>query len=405
VTHRHIIIIAPDFYPNVGGYAHVVTNFVTWLKNRDNMRITVITPTPLETSPEMEDGNISVIRVPHHKGRLWTISRTLNGLMSELRLGYAIRRTLRENPGAYLWMETFETPIAKSLALFRQNKDVLRRSFVRLHGCQETEMFSFAKGLRYRALLLFERYVARRVPNIASTTEFYLRFFRRRILNYNEILAFKNYAVLPNIIHAPPRLDGAGRDDGSIQLLALGRMNAHGYLQKNFELIAQAFYILKSENPQIYQRLNLTLVGAGDHLAAFRAVIKGLAVDDRIETVESLPNDQVRRLQADATACILVSRFEGQSAFAMESLAIGTPLIVARNTGVTEMIEDGVNGLLVDADDPTSLAGALAQLCTADHKALSSNALRLYQDHYGVENYATAFDRFLTFSEHSRKGG
>lgn len=405
MTNRHIIVIAPDFYPNVGGYAHVVTNFVTWLKNCDDIRVTVITPAPLEAGPEMEGPNVAVIRVPHRKGWLWKVSRILNGIMSEIRLGLAIRRSLRENPGAYLWMETFETPIAKSLALFRQGSEVRRRSFVRLHGCQETETFTFAKDLHYRALLWFERYVARRVPNIASTTEFYLRFFRRWILDDNEILAFKNYAVLPNMIHAPAELSRGGQDDGTIKLLALGRMNALGYLQKNFELIAQAFHILKSDNPEIYQRLNLTVVGAGDHLAAFRAVIRGLAVDDRIETMESLPNDEVRRLQMDATACLLVSRYEGQSAFAMESLAVGTPLIVARNTSVTEMIDDGVNGLLVDADDPASLADALARLYASDHRAMSDNALRLYQERYGIADYAAAFDRFITFGEHSRKGG
>jgi glycosyltransferase involved in cell wall biosynthesis len=43
----------------------------------------------------------------------------------------------------------------------------------------------------------------------------------------------------------------------------------------------------------------------------------------------------------------------------VEALAAGTPVIATRVGGVPEIIEDGVNGLLVAPNDPAALAAAI----------------------------------------------
>jgi glycosyltransferase involved in cell wall biosynthesis len=46
----------------------------------------------------------------------------------------------------------------------------------------------------------------------------------------------------------------------------------------------------------------------------------------------------------------------------MEAMAAGTPVVSTQVSGIPELIENGVEGLLVPERDPRALAGALARL-------------------------------------------
>ena len=46
----------------------------------------------------------------------------------------------------------------------------------------------------------------------------------------------------------------------------------------------------------------------------------------------------------------------------LEAMALGTPVASTRVSGIPEMVEDGVSGLLVEQRDPPALAAALARL-------------------------------------------
>jgi phosphatidylinositol alpha-1,6-mannosyltransferase len=53
---------------------------------------------------------------------------------------------------------------------------------------------------------------------------------------------------------------------------------------------------------------------------------------------------------------------EGFGLVFLEAGACGTPVIGARSGGISDAVEDGINGLLVPPDDPPSLAAALGRL-------------------------------------------
>jgi glycosyltransferase involved in cell wall biosynthesis len=57
---------------------------------------------------------------------------------------------------------------------------------------------------------------------------------------------------------------------------------------------------------------------------------------------------------------VLPSRSEGLPRIAIESLCRGRPVLGARAGGIPDIVEDGVNGILVEPEDPTALAGALS---------------------------------------------
>ena len=60
-------------------------------------------------------------------------------------------------------------------------------------------------------------------------------------------------------------------------------------------------------------------------------------------------------------ASLLSSAWENFPHTVVESLAVGTPVIATRTGGVAEVLEDGVNGLVVEPGDVEALAAAIGR--------------------------------------------
>jgi L-malate glycosyltransferase len=70
----------------------------------------------------------------------------------------------------------------------------------------------------------------------------------------------------------------------------------------------------------------------------------------------------VPRILSEASFSVLPSLSEGLSNSLLESMASGVPVIATRVGGNTEIVEDGVTGLIVEPRDAAMLAGAMATL-------------------------------------------
>ena len=68
----------------------------------------------------------------------------------------------------------------------------------------------------------------------------------------------------------------------------------------------------------------------------------------------------IARLYAALDAYVVPSRQEGGPKSVLESMASGVPIVSTRSGQATELIDDGVNGRLVDVEDAEALADALA---------------------------------------------
>jgi glycosyltransferase involved in cell wall biosynthesis len=102
----------------------------------------------------------------------------------------------------------------------------------------------------------------------------------------------------------------------------------------------------------------LLVVGDGPE----RAELERRAGNGRIRFLGAQPRDRVLRLLAGARAAVLPSDWENFPHAAVEALAVGTPLVATAVGGVPEIVEDGVNGLLVPPGSPEALRDALARL-------------------------------------------
>jgi glycosyltransferase involved in cell wall biosynthesis len=101
----------------------------------------------------------------------------------------------------------------------------------------------------------------------------------------------------------------------------------------------------------------LVVAGDGPERARLEELARGLPV----RFLGPQPRETVLELLAAADALLLSSTWENFPHAVVESLAVGTPVIATAVGGVTEIVEDGVNGLLVPPQDPAALAAAIGR--------------------------------------------
>jgi glycosyltransferase involved in cell wall biosynthesis len=119
------------------------------------------------------------------------------------------------------------------------------------------------------------------------------------------------------------------------------------------------------------RRAGVALVIAGD--GPDRAALEGLGY---ARFVGALPRHGVLELFRAGDASLLSSSWENFPHTVVEALAVGTPMIATRTGGVAEVVEDGVNGLLVEPGDAGALADAIGRFFADEGLAarLRSNA-------------------------------
>ncbi len=108
--------------------------------------------------------------------------------------------------------------------------------------------------------------------------------------------------------------------------------------------------------------VTLLVAGDGDMEQAWRALARELGVEARVVFLGNVPHQRIPLLIRAADVFVLNSEYEGLSHTLLEVQAIGTPMIASGVCGNPEVVEDGVNGLLVDPSDPDGLAVAISRI-------------------------------------------
>src|SRR5439155_3260110 len=95
----------------------------------------------------------------------------------------------------------------------------------------------------------------------------------------------------------------------------------------------------------------LDLVGDGPERERLIRLADTLGVTPRVTFVGALPRDRVLRRLAGAHAALLPSLWENLPHAAVEALSVGMLVVATSVVGISEVVRDGINGLLVPPDD------------------------------------------------------
>lgn len=107
---------------------------------------------------------------------------------------------------------------------------------------------------------------------------------------------------------------------------------------------------------------------SGERLRMYREKASGMGLDGFVEFPGALPSDEVLAGTAASAVAVLPcvkapdGDMDGIPIALMEAMGMGVPVVSTRLSGVPELVEDGVSGVLTDPGDPSALAGVLLRL-------------------------------------------
>lgn len=121
--------------------------------------------------------------------------------------------------------------------------------------------------------------------------------------------------------------------------------------------------------------VRIVAVGQGPLEAEIRALHARSDLGDRVLLLGR--RDDAVRVMAACDLFVLASAWEGLPVAVMEALALGLPVVATAVGGLPEMVDEGVEGLLVPPGRPDLLAAAVAGLAgDADRRAAMARAAR-----------------------------
>ena len=183
--------------------------------------------------------------------------------------------------------------------------------------------------------------------------------------------------VMPNPVMTPAPVVAMDRLLAAPSLIAIGRFEP----QKGFDLLMKAFHQIQAKYPD----WQITILGEGPMRSALEDLRSQLQLTDRIHLPGLVTNVQEYLRQADLF--VMPSRFEGFPMALCEAMACGLPVLAADClSGPREIVEDGVNGVLVATEDVDALAAGLDALMSnpAKRQQLAQNAPQIL-DRFGLD--------------------
>lgn len=218
------------------------------------------------------------------------------------------------------------------------------------------EVWTALSPLRRRALLCADmvlapsRFTAQKLSEIQNVPP-----EKTRVLPWPLSANFLRLADQPAGLPLPPSFP-IGRI-----ILTIARWDASERYKGADELV-RAVAQLQAAIPD----LQLIAVGGGDDLPRLVQLAQSLAVSDRVHFFSGLSREQIAACYAHADVFALPSTGEGFGLVFLEAMAFAKPVVGAAVGGTLDVIQDGVNGLLVPPNDAQKLANALSGLLRDD---------------------------------------
>jgi glycosyltransferase involved in cell wall biosynthesis len=183
-------------------------------------------------------------------------------------------------------------------------------------------------------------------------------------LNFKPLGVFPEKLVRPVVVYAG-RLKRAKRPDHAVK----------------------AFNIVKSKVPEA----ELWVLGDGP----FRERLERLA-GEGVRFFGWLPNEERRKLIADARVLVNPSVREGWGLNVIEANALGVPCVAYNVVGLRDSVKDEVTGLLVESGNVEALAEAIISILQDDamRRQLGENALK-YAKEFNWDKTAEEFMKIL----------
>jgi D-inositol-3-phosphate glycosyltransferase len=132
---------------------------------------------------------------------------------------------------------------------------------------------------------------------------------------------------------------------------------------KGVDTLLRAMALIQQQLPKALEHVCVTIIGGDpwsddpdDEMARLRKMRAELNVTETVTFLGSKDQKVLPDYYAAAEMVVMPSHYESFGLVALESMAMGTPVVASEVGGLAFLIQDGVNGFHVPSRDPESLA-------------------------------------------------
>ena len=201
-------------------------------------------------------------------------------------------------------------------------------------------------GLRVSILRAIQRFVVNRAHRVVAPSQYLARIVSGWLKHPRPI------DVVYNGIETVNSANGAARQPDLI--VSAGRLVPWKGFQDLIEVVGK------------HTEWRLDILGDGPQRKLLEERIGKSGAGDRITLHGNVPHEEARHAFAQASVFVLNSSYEGLSHTLVEAMATGAPVVATRVGGNPEVVQDGMNGVLIGAGDKQDLERALTSLMSND---------------------------------------
>jgi glycosyltransferase involved in cell wall biosynthesis len=207
-----------------------------------------------------------------------------------------------------------------------------------------------------RSELMIDRFLSRWTDRVVGNSNAVVSFYRKVGIP-PEKLAMIHSGIAdeePPVVDRDEVRTSLGLAPGAPLILFAGRLAA----QKSVETLLSALDILQHVRPAV----RALIVGEGPLRSRLEETARAyqLFEDRRVSFLGH--RDDVPRLLAAADLLVLPSLYEGLPNVVLEAMRFRKPVVATAAPGTTEVVEDGVTGLLVPLRDPPAFTRAIQRI-------------------------------------------
>lgn len=170
-------------------------------------------------------------------------------------------------------------------------------------------------------------------------------------------------------------------------VLAAGRLTH----QKGFDLLLECWLFVSILNPD----WKLRIVGSGEDEGKLIAISKKLNIDRSVEFIPE--TDDIGKYYRDASIYVLSSRYEGFGLVLLEAKSFGLPIVSFDcDCGPSDIVRNGVDGLLVQNGNVRALAGGLVSLINDLDKRIEFGGNGFNDDRFDVNRIVGEWEKVLS---------
>ena len=281
-------------------------------------------------------------------------------------------KNIFERAVSKIYREIFKSPLYLNPRSYVQLREIFKKnrySAIHAHfGYNALNILRHAKKYRIPLVVTFHGYDAsmmlsdenykNRLPELFDYASAIILVSRHMIETLNLERWLDKVKIIPCTVD-PDEFEVRDKTSSNkIKILHSGRLTD----KKGVPDLIRVFKNLR----QKYDTIELHIVGDGKKLEECKELVQKYNLEKSVFFYGAVTHDEVKKFMSTADIFVLNSRvgdngdMEGTPVTLMEAMCSKVPVISTRHAGIPDVIEDGVDGLLVDERDNEGLEDALS---------------------------------------------